>query len=144
MEKCEINNEPNKATFSISRPIYTQKQFDEKFEIKNPNNTKKSTVKALLKALDPRRILNLFTILRLITEYNFKNDLIVDLFSGLTVGIMHIPVVSQYLKELFLYFLIELIIVSCLWCTYFAQSSQWFIHFFLHWTHLCFIRVKII
>lgn len=123
MEKFEINNEPNKATFSISRPIYTQKQFDEKFEIKNPTKTKKSTAKALLRALDPRRILNLFTILRLITEYNFKNDLIADLFSGLTVGIMHIPVVSQYLKELFLYFLIELIIVSCLWCTYFAQSS---------------------
>jgi len=58
-------------------------QFDDEFQIKTLK-VKKSFIKvnSILKLFNPKRLLNLFTVLNLITEYNFKKDLIADIFSG--------------------------------------------------------------
>jgi hypothetical protein len=83
-----------------TRLAYSQNQFDNEFSIinanklKNNNDNSKKTFEFnhnLFKYLDPRRILNLFTILNLITEYNIRKDLLADFLSGITVGILHIP-----------------------------------------------------
>ncbi len=80
-----------------TRLAYSQNQFDNEFSIINANKLNDNSKKTfefnhnLFKYLDPRRILNLFTILNLITEYNIRKDLLADFLSGITVGILHIP-----------------------------------------------------
>jgi solute carrier family 26 (sulfate anion transporter), member 6 len=87
----------NNNLINIQRPAYKQNDFDSEYKLKIDNNKKKKSLFKLIKNnFDPRRFLNIFTILNLITEYNFKKDLIPDLFSGFTVGIMHIPVSLAY------------------------------------------------
>ena len=81
----------------ITRPVYNQKQFDQEFLLnKNKHENKSFRCKQIIKSFDPSRLLSVFTILNLITEYNFKNDLIPDILSGFTVGIMHIPAVYNF------------------------------------------------
>lgn len=92
MEKESACTETTERKLTINRSVYTLKKFNEQYSIKEPVKRIKST--SLLSSLDPRRLLGIFTILNLITEYNVKKDLVADIFSGLTVGIMHIPVVS--------------------------------------------------
>jgi MFS superfamily sulfate permease-like transporter len=82
----------NNNLINIQRPAFKQNDFDSEFKLKIDTNKKK----LIKNNFDPRRLLNIFTILNLITEYNFKKDLIADLFSGFTVGIMHIPVSLAY------------------------------------------------
>jgi solute carrier family 26 (sulfate anion transporter), member 6 len=82
----------NKNLINIQRPAFKQNDFDSEFKLKIDTNKNK----LIKNNFDPRRLLNIFTILNLITEYNFKKDLIADLFSGFTVGIMHIPVSLAY------------------------------------------------
>jgi Leucine-rich repeat (LRR) protein len=82
----------NNNLINIQRPAFKQNDFDSEFKLKIDTNKKK----LIKNKFDPRRLLNIFTILNLITEYNFKKDLIADLFSGFTVGIMHIPVSLAY------------------------------------------------
>ena len=89
--------EPNNNLINIQRPAYKQNDFDSEYKLKiDDNNKKKSLFKLIKNNFNPRHLLNIFTILNLITEYNFKKDLIPDLFSGFTVGIMHIPVSLAY------------------------------------------------
>jgi hypothetical protein len=52
----------------------------------NREEEKKSSFKQRLLV-----IYKLFSILDMIIEYDFKNRFIIDLISGITVGIMHIP-----------------------------------------------------
>ena len=79
---------------NVNRQAYNQKQFDNEFYLKDPKKENKTlNYTRLKKSLDPRRILNIFTILNLIAEYNIRQDLIPDLLSGITMGIMHIPAV---------------------------------------------------
>ena len=76
-----------------SRLIYNQSEFDKNF-LSNSVSEKKSCVKILKKGLssyDPRKILNLFSILSVIAEYDFRNYFISDIISGITVGVMQIP-----------------------------------------------------
>jgi hypothetical protein len=73
-----------------SRPVYTQNTFDNEFSLKTKTKTKTKS-KNKYKLFDPRKFLNLFSIINLIIEYDFKNDFISDLIAGLTVGIMHVP-----------------------------------------------------
>lgn len=79
---------------NVNRQAYNQKQFDNEFFLKDPKKENKTlNYTRSIKSLDPRRILNIFTILNLIAEYNIRQDLIPDLLSGITMGIMHIPAV---------------------------------------------------
>ena len=88
---------------NTTRLAYNQKQFDNEFSIIKANKLSENAKKKidfkryLFKIFDPRRILSLFTILNLITEYNIKEDLLADFLSGITVGILHIPA-GFYLK----------------------------------------------
>lgn len=79
----------------INRPVYKQKEFDQEFSITNKsepeNNLLKKTLKNIAIKFYPNNILGIFTILNLITEYDYKKNLISDLLSGFTVGVMHIP-----------------------------------------------------
>ena len=70
----------------IQRPVYSQKNFDKEYLIKD--SPQKENKKCSFKSCDPRRIINLFTILNLITEYDFKSNFISDLIAGFTVGVV--------------------------------------------------------
>ena len=87
---------------NISRPIYNQRKFQHDFSRKQTTNdsdndnesqdeekqTKprqiKRTFQKVLAYLHPRNLLEIFTIVNFIVEYDFKKNLFPDLFSGLT------------------------------------------------------------
>ena len=82
----------------VDRPIFTQEDFDEDF---SPQQRHSKTVKERVQNTAAKCQCNpscfksfLFTIfpfLRIMKEYNVREDLVSDIFSGLTVGVMHIP-----------------------------------------------------
>lgn len=70
-----------------NRPVYTQKNFENEFQSIQFNKKKSSVTKGLKNfahSYHPANLLNIFTILNLITEYDFKKYFISDLISGLT------------------------------------------------------------
>ena len=72
----------------IQRPIYSQQTFESQFSIKKKAKKKSisKSIKNRLKVFHPKNFLNVFTIINLITEYEFKNNLVSDLISGVTIG----------------------------------------------------------
>ncbi len=80
----------------ISRPIYTQRKFQNDFstvDIKhshdsNDERKEKSryaqTCNKLISCIHPRNLIEIFTIVNFIIEYDFKKNFFADLFSGLT------------------------------------------------------------
>ena len=74
-------------TLTLKRPVFNQKEFDNEYLIRNQESNRESKIN-LFSLFDPRRFIRLFTILNLITEYNFKNDFIPDLIAGFTVGVV--------------------------------------------------------
>jgi hypothetical protein len=70
----------------INRPVYTHKQFETEFGVKDKpkRNLVRHECKKFLRFLDPRNLIGVFTILNWISEYNFKLNLISDILSGLT------------------------------------------------------------
>jgi hypothetical protein len=83
-ESLYENNVPFEKLM-IKRPVYSQKDFDKEYLNKD---SLQEVSKCSFKAYDPRRIINLFTILNLITEYDIKNNFISDLIAGFTVGVV--------------------------------------------------------
>lgn len=82
----------------VERPIYTEYDFQQDFEEserpkKNPGTWAKSKIRKCHCTLSCVKgfLLNLFPFLRILRGYNVKSDLLSDVISGLTVGIMHIP-----------------------------------------------------
>jgi MFS superfamily sulfate permease-like transporter len=84
---------------NISRPVYKQKEFDQEFAI-HGSTTKKGTAyflrdnffksnKCFLMSIE--RLIGLFSIFKLFAEYDFKSNLVADIISGFTIGVMHIP-----------------------------------------------------
>ena len=97
---------------NISRPVYTQKRFQSEFELgksekrhrsdtegtneEEEGSTNTSALNRSIestcgcfrrffdKHLHPKHLIGVFTILNLITEYNFKECFLADVFSGLT------------------------------------------------------------
>ena len=75
---------------SISRPIYNQGKFQNEFatDLKDVSHDNKSRSRQvchkLISFIHPRNLLEIFTIINLIVEYDFKKNLFADLFSGLT------------------------------------------------------------
>ena len=76
MTLVEDRREP---ILNINRSVYNQKKFDDEFKCDQPDNDKNKKnspakhLKSFINAYHPKNILNLFTILNLISEYNFKN-----------------------------------------------------------------------
>jgi hypothetical protein len=96
--------ESEKSTLGlkIDRSIYNIAKFEKEFSshYKKPHASAASNIKTNLKKLSsiyhPKNILNIFTILNLASEYKFKEYLIPDIISGLTVGVLHIPTSLAY------------------------------------------------
>lgn len=84
---------------NVNRCVLNQEVFDQRF-LNEKNEEKKtlgeSGVKLMKKSFNPAKFLNIFSILNVITSYNFKNCLVADIISGLTVGIMQIPQALAY------------------------------------------------
>ncbi len=89
----------------VNRTVYNQKKFDvefltQKVNIQNSGSEKKRLVKIILKNIlkffDPRKLITIFSIFNVINEYDLKNYLVADVFSGITVGIMQIPQVILF------------------------------------------------
>ena len=87
------NNELDDLYLTLKRPVYNQKKFDSEFldpaKVKHEERKSRSArfihrAKHLLRHYHPRKLLGVFTILNLISEYNFKKYLIGDIISGLT------------------------------------------------------------
>ena len=94
-------NDDRPVVISNERPAYCKKTFDDEFLIQKENTVIKEQMSiraGLIKiahAIDPRNLLGFFTIVNLITEYDFKKCFFADLLSGFTVGVMQIPSVSD-------------------------------------------------
>ena len=87
-------NEVNGEKLEVHRTVYNQKSFDETFLVKENYRRKSlmsSKIRHLARTYNPANLIKIFTFLNVISEYKFKINLVADLFSGLTVGIMQIP-----------------------------------------------------
>lgn len=79
-----------RRSIEIHRPAFSQAEFDNEFQIKQTkgaDSTKKlvrAQIKQVALKIHPKNLLGIFTILNLITQYDFKNNLIADTLSGFT------------------------------------------------------------
>ncbi len=98
-EESEVSTTHN---LKIDRSIYNIAKFEKEFSshyIKpraSVTSNIKSNLKKLLAIYHPKNVLNILTILNLASEYKFKEYLIPDIISGLTVGVLHIPTSLAY------------------------------------------------
>lgn len=86
--KTDYTYSDSGLTISTNRLVFNEKRFDNEFMIDDRMTGGKSIFKnrivKFLKEYHPKNILNLFTILNLISEYKFKKYLVGDVISGLT------------------------------------------------------------
>ena len=87
-------NDDSMGRVSVSRRAYNLKEFDKQFKRGQSLRTKQRA--DLKDYFSLRKLLSLFTIFDLIAGYDYKRNLIADLLSGLTVGVMHIPAALAY------------------------------------------------
>lgn len=83
----------------INRPIYNIAQFEKEFSShykKQKKSTLSKVAKHLIATYNPKKILSIFTIVNLLSEYKYKEYLVSDIISGLTVGVLHIPTSLAY------------------------------------------------
>jgi hypothetical protein len=71
---------------TTQRPVYNQKKYQHEFaRTFNDEPTKKSKrIKSFLFILHPRHLLNVFTIVNFIVDYDFRKYFFADVFSGIT------------------------------------------------------------
>ncbi|KAL5013174.1 hypothetical protein ScPMuIL_007444 [Solemya velum] len=99
MHRSLLDMRPNgQAQVVIERPIYSQKRFDEGFEGGyRPTYTVRDMVRQKVNKMECSKkcttgfIYMVFPFLRILKGYSVRSDLMNDIVSGLTVGIMHIP-----------------------------------------------------
>ncbi len=81
----------------------TQKKFDDNYKCVRKLSKKKSLwsrhVKPIIKRYNPSKLFSIFTIFSVISNYNIKECLVADIFSGITVGVMQIPQVILLLAK---------------------------------------------
>lgn len=94
----EQNEEDDRPKVLIERSVFTQKMFDESFEAgmrPRPSVTRMVKKKAHKCECSPecvkKSIFSFLPFINIMKAYNIKEDLMGDVISGLTVGIMHIP-----------------------------------------------------
>jgi hypothetical protein len=79
---------------SIRRKVYTQMQFEDEFcitERKTPKFPIQKAWKMFSSSYHPKKIVGVFTIIKMISEYNLRKNLVSDILSGLTgSSFMHI------------------------------------------------------
>ena len=69
------------------RPVYSMKNFQNEFAHiidQTKRECFRKNEKRLLAYIHPRNFLNLFTIVNVVVEYDFRKNFFADLFSGLT------------------------------------------------------------
>jgi hypothetical protein len=84
----------------IQRKFYSQKQFDDEFfskDVETKRLSKRSMFRSFFSIFHPKNLLTIFTFLNWISEYDLKSNLIADILSGVTVGVMHIPAGNRFL-----------------------------------------------
>lgn len=80
------------AVLKVERPFYEQQQFNSALYYNNVKDDKKAVCSNPLSDFKPMKMfLSMFPIFAWLPRYNLKTDLIADLISGFTVGVMHIP-----------------------------------------------------
>ncbi|XP_031636337.1 solute carrier family 26 member 10-like [Contarinia nasturtii] len=82
------------VVLKVERPFYEQHQFNSALDYKSKNDKKPvcSNPLSCLTNFNPATLVkSMIPILSWLPRYKFKEDLVCDLISGFTVGIMHIP-----------------------------------------------------
>lgn len=80
------------AVLKVERPFYEQHQFNSALYYDNSKDEKKTVCSNPMENVKPFKIfLSMFPIFSWLPKYDFKRDLISDIISGFTVGVMHIP-----------------------------------------------------
>jgi hypothetical protein len=76
----------NSNLYTTQRPVYNQKKYQQEFARPSEDkyNKKSNRIKSFLSLLHPRHLLNIFTIVNFIVDYDFKKNFLADVFSGIT------------------------------------------------------------
>ena len=86
-----------KRRVRVTRPIYTESDFQKQYLHihEEPSNLEKVKEKIKNIEVSPKSVwhcfLRLFPIFKWLPAYNFQNDIIGDIISGITVAVMRIP-----------------------------------------------------
>nr|BBA68353.1 putative prestin [Phreagena okutanii] len=95
LETPEANREPG---ILIERSVFSQKHFDESYDAgsRSPSTLNEVVLKRLSKCACSGScvkgfIFTIFPFINIVKNYSIREDLLGDIVSGLTVGIMHIP-----------------------------------------------------
>lgn len=90
----QILEDPGSAVnpvLKVERPFYDKQQFNHALFYDN-TKVKKAVLSNPMGNIKPFKILlSIFPIFSWLSQYNVKEDLISDIISGCTVGVMHIP-----------------------------------------------------
>ena len=88
-------------SINIERPIYTQPHFDEVIAQNQPDPRYSKSAKERIRRLKSKCecsvqctkkfLFGILPFIRIMKDYNIRTDLVSDILSGLTVGIMQIP-----------------------------------------------------
>jgi hypothetical protein len=79
----------NSNLYTTQRPVYNQKKYQQEFARTSEDKYNKkdhisNRIKSFLSLLHPRHLLNIFTIVNFIVDYDFKKNFLADVFSGIT------------------------------------------------------------
>ena len=95
LDSSKSNGQPK---ILVERSAFSQKHFDENYEATAPRSptfrqvvNKKLTRCVCSGSCVKKFLLGLFPFINILKDYSVKDDLLSDIVSGLTVGIMHIP-----------------------------------------------------
>lgn len=76
----------------IDRPVYKQEKLNETTYYKKPTTHFKDVVKSELKKCSvSKSVHSILPVVKWLPKYNWRTSLIADLFSGLTIAVLHIP-----------------------------------------------------
>ena len=90
----------HRTTVKVNRPVYTQLEFREEYDFTTEDKSK--TISQRLRELARKHcmpsgpcvkksLLSCFPFIGIMRQYNLRQDLLNDIITGLTIGIMHLP-----------------------------------------------------
>lgn len=87
----ENTNSSENPVLKVERPFYDKQQFNNALYYDNTKH-KAAVCSNPMENVKPNKVfLSIFPIFSWLSQYNIKRDLISDIISGFTVGVMHIP-----------------------------------------------------